>query len=49
MIQLQVGQTSTDEQLDEETGLVALWRFDCLLASTKAQNRFLFESLDSSS
>ena len=29
----------------KKTALVALWHFDWLLAPTKAQIRFLFESL----
>ena len=29
----------------KKTGIGVLWRFDCLLASAKAQIRFLFESL----
>jgi len=46
MIHLQVGQTSINGHLDEEKpGLVALWRFGCLLAPTKARVRFSFENL----
>jgi hypothetical protein len=45
MIHLQVGQTSINKQLDKKPGLVALWRFDHLLAPSKAQIRFVFKSL----